>query len=316
MSKNVLITGIGGDIGQSVIHCLKETDYDFFLVGCDSDQYAASKKTVDKFYNLVPVSKEEEYLKAIVKIIEENSIKYIFPLTEVEIELYDRQRNFFKQKGVDIFIHDSDIISTFLDKLQTVNFLNRHNILCPKTYLLAEYKEGLSYPFLLKPRRGCGARGNFLIEDGQDLSYYKKKIKDGVVQEIVSNVDSEYTAAVFSDRKNIYSIAFRRYLGYEGLSKVAHFVDDQDITDLVTKIAEAVNLSGSLNIQMRKDKRGYIPFEINPRFSSTVYLRHYFGFQDVKWWIDLKEKLPIIYKRRYQAGVAVRTIGEVFFDLI
>ena len=66
---------------------------------------------------------------------------------------------------------------------------------------------------------------------------------------------------------------------------------------------------------MRKTKRGFIPFEINPRLSSTVYFRHFFGFKDVEWWIDMHEGNQIKYTLKYDKGIGVRTINETFFDL-
>lgn len=316
MAKKILITGVGGDIGQSVLRCLQETDYDFYVAGCDIDAYAAAKNQIDVFYKAPRATDDQEYLNLVERVIKERDIQYIFPTTEPEIEFYDRHRHIFDRKGVALFILSHDIISTFLDKFETVNFFKQHNVPYPRTYLLSDYKGELSFPFLLKSRRGCGAKKNTVIHTEDDIAYFRKKMPDAVVQEIIGNVDEEYTTGVFSDGEHIYSIAFRRYLGYGSLSKVAHLVYDKAIADLTVTIARAAGLVGLLNIQMRKTEQGYVPFEINPRFSSMVYIRHCFGFQDVKWWLDLEEGQTITYVPRYKRGTAVRTIGEVFFDRV
>ena len=48
-------------------------------------------------------------------------------------------------------------------------------------------------------------------------------------------------------------------------------------------VAEQLDLIGSMNIQLRLTADGPRIFEINPRFSSTVYMRNLIGFSDVIW---------------------------------
>ena len=58
-------------------------------------------------------------------------------------------------------------------------------------------------------------------------------------------------------------------------------------------IADKINLSGSINIQLRKKGERVAIFEINPRFSSTVKFRHMMGFEDVIWSIQDKLEMSI-----------------------
>ena len=44
---NILVTGVGGDIGQGIIKCLREINYHNIIVGCDIDKYAAGKQFVN-----------------------------------------------------------------------------------------------------------------------------------------------------------------------------------------------------------------------------------------------------------------------------
>ena len=52
------------------------------------------------------------------------------------------------------------------------------------------------------------------------------------------------------------------------------------------KLAEKLNLIGSINIQLRIRGDEPVIFEINPRFSSTVLFRYLFGFKDLEWSIQ------------------------------
>lgn len=311
--RNVLVTGIGGDVGQSVLKCLKEINGDFCLIGFDADPFAAGRELVEKFYQAPLVRNSERYFDFVKKLIDKEDIAYILPITEMEIEFFDKHRDHFN--NVAVLINKHDIIATFLDKYETVEFLKRNDLAYPKTYLIEDYNNELEYPFILKPQKGCGSKGLFVINDAEEFNVLREITKDHIVQEIVGTEDEEYTVTVFSTGEDIYSVAFRRTLGYGGLSKVAQLVHDEQLQSLAEKIAKSSTLEGSLNIQCRKTDSGYIIFEVNPRFSSTAFTRHFFGFQDVTWWLDLKKGKAIEYTPRYKKGVAVRTIGETFFDL-
>lgn len=314
--KSILITGVGGDIGQSIIKCLKETNYNINLMGCDIDPYAAGRTLVTRFFLVPRVDCEDEYYKSISEIINKRKVKYIFPSTEAEIEFFDKNRSKFDKKNIKIFINNHFILGTFFDKYKTIIFLKKNNIPCPETFLIDRYSNQLNYPIIIKPRRGCGGREFVKISNGRELNFYKHIVRHGIVQESVGEEREEYTTGVFSNGQEIYSITFRRKLGLGNLSKIVELVIEYEMSHLAERIARAVNLIGSINIQTRKTEKGFVVFEINPRFSSTVYFRHHFGFKDVKWWLDMVDgKDEIEFKLRYKNGVGVRNLNEVFFDL-
>ena len=60
-------------------------------------------------------------------------------------------------------------------------------------------------------------------------------------------------------------------------------IDHPDIREMCEVIASRLDLSGSMNVQLRLTPKGPRVFEINPRISSTAVMRHYLGFSDVVW---------------------------------
>lgn len=311
---NVLVTGVGGDIGWNIIRCLMDTPYNLDIFGCDTDHYAAGRKIVKKFFDAPKVSDKEKYFNFIKNIIKNYKIKYIFPSSEIEINFFNNNRENFKDI---IFINNSFIINTFLDKYKTINFLKQNNLSYPKTFLIKDYKNQFDFPLLIKSKKGWGGKNLIMINNSDEFNYYKNKVSDeSIVQEYIGNKDEEYTIGVFSDGNNVKSICFRRYLGYGSLSKFVELIYNNEIKLLIEKIAKACRLKGSINVQLRKSNdNNYVPFEINPRISSTVYFRHYLGFKDVEWWLNLKENKKIDYIPKYKKGIGVRNVGEVFFDL-
>jgi carbamoyl-phosphate synthase large subunit len=316
IKRRILVTGIGGDIGQSIAKCLKDSGMGNNIAGCDIDPYAAGRILAEKFYKSPWAREKKSYSSFITNICKKERIQYIFPSSEPEIMFFDSERNFFSKKGITVFINDHFCIKTFFDKYATVTFLKNNGFLYPRTYRLDEFRNQLPYPVLLKQLRGWGGKGQHVIHDRSELSVYRKTCPGACIQEIIGSPQKEYTASVFSDGKTVQAICFERSLGYGSLTKVAKLINDRTVNDLAEKLAGAVNLKGSLNIQLRKTPQGYVPFEINPRFSSTVYIRHHFGFQDVRWWINMIENEKSIFKLKYRKGVAVRSLAETYFDLI
>lgn len=314
MRKNIIVTAIGGDIAQSIIKCLKDTDYKVRIVGCDIDRYAAGRSDVSGFLIAPKAVEKDRYFNFIKKAVKKYSIEYIYPASDQEIIFFNRYRNYFEEKGIKLFINSPYIIDTFLDKYKTVDFLRRNNLPYPLTFLAKKYKNQLSYPFILKPRKERGSKGVIKINNVEESRFYRKAVPGAIVQEYLGGENEEYTTGLFSDGKNVYSVSFRRKIGFGGVSKLANLLAHNKIAGIAKKIAQSCNLIGSINIQWRMRKRKPVVFEINPRFSSTVYLRHYFGFQDVKWWMDVAEKKAIRCKLRYRKGIGVRRLSEAFFE--
>jgi len=310
----ILVTGVGGDIGWNIVRCLMDTSYNIDLLGCDIDPYAAGRKLVKKFLTAPMATNDKEYRSFMTSVIKQYKIQYIYPSSEAELEFFNCNRETFEQSTV-IFINNPFIMDTFSDKYETINFLKKNDFPYPTTYLVEDYENQLDFPFLIKARRSSGSKSVLKIRDQEEFEFYRKRVTDAIIQEHIGTEDEEYTAGIFSDGHSVYSICFRRYLGYSGLTKFAELIYDDKIRVLVEKIAKVCQLEGSMNVQLRKTTNSYIPFEINPRISSTVYFRHCFGFKDVKWWLDLKENKKIEYKLKYQKGIGIRTVGEVFFDL-
>ena len=66
--KRILVTAIGGDIGQSIAQCLRDYDKDIFLVGTDIHDKHGGSLFVDEFC-VVPSAKDREYLNVISNIV-------------------------------------------------------------------------------------------------------------------------------------------------------------------------------------------------------------------------------------------------------
>jgi len=315
---SILVTGIGGDIGVNIVRCLKESSHKAKIYGCDADPYAFGKNKVIEFFQSPHAKREKEYFEFLKNVVRAKNIKYIYPAPEAEIEYFHQHRDIGKELNAEVMINNNMILDTFLDKYLTSEFLKTQGLPYARSFLMDQYRGELAYPLIIKKRRGSGSKLVLVVKNDEEFDFYKRKYanEDLIVQEYLGNPNEEYTLGVFSDGQRSYCIPFRRHLFSDvGVTRLAELVVNNKLEQLGHAVAKITKLAGSLNIQLRKDGDRYVPFEINPRVSGTAYVRHYFGFRDVEWWLDIKEKRQVQYVPKYRQGVAVRAISEVFYDV-
>lgn len=311
----ILISAICGDIGSAAVRALKETG--IRIIGCDMKLYSPVSDIVERFYQSPPAYHEESYIKFLKEIIKKEGVNYFLPISEPEIEVLNQHRKNIEFLEVKLLLNNKTILDNFLDKLRTIQFLEKLNIKVPKTMELDVYDGSFGYPLIVKARKGCGGKRLWKIETSLDLDYIKQK-NDGflIAQEHIGNEDQDYTTGVFSDGNIVSSITFRRKLGYGGLSIEAELVDEPFLDGLARKIAVEIRLSGSINIQSRRSGNEFIPYEINPRLSSTLLFRKQFGFDDAVWWLNILQGKGYSYSKKYRSGIAMRCLSESYFNMV
>lgn len=285
MSLRILVTGCGGDIGQSIGKILNESDFVTYVIGCDISDKNAGKFIFDNFYLGLPCS-HEKYIASLEKVVKEKRIDLVIPVSEPELRFLSRSNVLDNIGGAKIIAANAECLKVGFDKLKTANFLEQHQLPFPKTKLLSEVREIDEYPVIVKSRTGSGSSSVYMVKDNIDLEYLRQKHPDFIVQEFLSLEKGEFTCGVFRAKNGeIRSIILKRELtgGYSGYGEV---VKDKDIERVLNAIAENLKLEGSINVQLRITSKGPVVFEINPRFSSTVLFRHKFGFEDLIWSIQ------------------------------
>jgi carbamoyl-phosphate synthase large subunit len=314
---NILVTGVAGDIGSGAVKILNKLNYHSKLLGMDFSHIVAVKSELDFLYVSPHVSDSKKYLNFLEKLIDNHSVNLIVPTSEMEIYFFSSNIEYFEIKSIKILVHNIHLIEQFSNSLKTHLFLKKIGLNSPMTHNLSDYRK-LNFPYYLKRNNSSGSKGVIKIENEKDLFYYRDKFPDSSLQEIIGTPDNEYTTTIFKGEEDLHWITFKRYLGYGGLSKYIHLVDFPKINSYVKIIASKLSFEGSINFQFRLNNAGEIfTFDINPRLSSTLIFKNYFGFQDLKWWIDLKfNKSPKInYKIKYIEGLGIRTLTEYYYDL-
>ncbi len=309
----VLISGIGGDIGQTIARVLRD---DFVLIGADMKPFLPYRHFVDRFYQ-IPTAKDHGYLNAVKEICAKENADHFIPMPEPELRVLNQCRAVWAAWPVNVIINNAQIMEACLDKLRTVELLKQLGLPFPRTAILQHLDPGQwDFPFIVKNRESCGSRHVWVVKNNDDIGLVRR-LDDGklIAQELLSSPEEEYTTGVFSDGKRTSSITFKRVLGYGGLSKEVQLVREPKLEALSCVVAESTGLTGSLNIQSRKVGEDFVPFEINPRISSTIGFRYAFGFRDVHWSLAIRDAKGYAYEPRYSAGRGYRVFKEIYCQM-
>jgi len=292
VKHNILVTGCGGDIGQSIGKILKSKPELFSLViGADLHNEHAGKFIFDACYTL-PRCDSVEYKSAVNHLIKEHEIDILLPISEPELR--NIEKNYFQG---DFFINavimaNMQSLHVGFDKKLTADFLAQHRLPFPETQLISEYNKS-TFPVLIKSRDGSGSKSIHLINNQEEFDLFQKIYPTFIAQEYLPSYGGEYTCGLFrSSSGEIRDIIFKRKL-MGGFSGYGTREEHPAISQLLHQLAIYLDLKGSINVQLRLVNGTPVIFEINPRFSSTVLFRHLMGYEDVLWSIQDKLGLPL-----------------------
>jgi carbamoyl-phosphate synthase large subunit len=284
MRERYLVTGANGDIGEAIGRILRETYPDARIEGADAAGVWPGASVFDVVHQL-PRADQSNYVEELVRL-GKAGFDAIFPTSEPEISRL--VRDIGEIGDLPVILSRSEIVATFLDKLETANWLRSHNFNPPVTKRLAD-ADGSDLPLILKPRRGAGGRGQEIVRSLARLDVARmERPADTVAQQLLDVEDREYTCALLSYGRDTRFIMMRRTLAGDRTSK-ATVENLPEVCKLLDNLAAAARPEGPLNVQLRLMPEGPKIFEINPRFSSTVMMRHRLGFCDVVWSLERRK---------------------------
>ena len=339
----VLIAGVGGgSYGLEILKALRLSDLPYAIIGCDMTKPNMGFTRADKSYVLPPAN-SSRYISALESICVHEEIDVLFPGSEPDLGSISDSRKVFQDMGILVPINSKELIDLCLNKKETFLFLDQNNIPAPKSLAIESSDDIASinfFPVVIKPYLGGGGSNNtFIAQDYEEVSFFCHYIlKYGgkpLVQQYVGSHENEYTVGVLSgkDRQPLSVIGIKRDLlnGLSNRIKIkslyqeeeiltissgisqGRVVIDQKLNNQCIKIAKVLGSEGPINIQCRVVEGTAYPFEINPRFSGTTYMRALAGVNEP----DLYIRRQLLQETHHptrppENGYVLRGLEEAF----
>jgi carbamoyl-phosphate synthase large subunit len=280
---NILVTGCGGDIGQSVGKILNKLGHNSFGIDI-SDKNAA--QFIFNHFDIGPKVSDKNYVDDLENYVLKNKIDFIIPVSEHELRFFTNQYSNSPIIGGAKMIMANQLSREIgFNKKETALFLKENNLPNPTLYTLNS--TDITFPLIAKPNTGAGSANIFIVKDKEELKYLATKNENLIFQELLDGSEGEFTCCVFKSKNTkLESIIFKRELTAGGYSGYGEVVEDPRIENLLVSVAQLLDLEGSINIQLRIHNGLPVIFEINPRFSSTILFRHLLGYKDLEWSIQ------------------------------
>jgi carbamoyl-phosphate synthase large subunit len=296
-----MIAGIGGaSLGTEICKCLHFAG-GYEIYGCDVSPTAYGLYEPD-FVATYRVDRND-YVATVISACKTAGTSWLIPGGEQPMTLLSAGAGLLAEAKIGLVANNDAVVKLFSNKWATFEKLAESGIPIPRTTTLAQASDVkyVGLPCIVKPATGSGGSASvfFAVTSDEAMIYAEFIRRSGsvpVAQEYVDVAEGEFTIGVLSlpDERVIGSIALRRtldaklsvaYRGRGGLISSGysqgHIGEYPELCRQAERIAQISGSRGPINIQGRVRDGVLLPFEINPRFSASTYLRALAGFNEV-----------------------------------
>ena len=263
----VLVTGVGGPSGKAATIALRARG--FFVVGADMNTVPHEAQQ----FVQVPAALDPAYADTLRKLIREYHIGWLFPTVAEELLIVAELAAEFRAVGVAVFMSTPAGVSICQDKWETAQALQALGIAVPLSAAGAADTAAvrlLGFPVVSRPRVGRGGRG-VVVHDAAGVA---PAVAEPIWQEFMSGIEYDVLLVRHPDAPHslLMCQVFEKVLlkeGRVGNALEVKAVDAPDVALLAEKSAQALALTGPLDMDIRRGADG-VPrlLEINARIGA------------------------------------------------
>lgn len=300
-ATRVMIAGIGGaSLGTEILKALALAGR-YEVHGCDVSPTAYGLYSPG--FSSTALVARDNYVAEVQAACERLGVGFVVPGGEQPMALLAAASAQFAAAGIRLLSNAADVVALCSDKERTFQCLAASGVAIPRTRAVDSEQDLLhvGLPCIVKPATGSGGSANvfYAVTADEAMTYADFIRRSGttpIAQEYVAADEGEFTIGVLSlqDGEVVGSIALQRALeaklsvSYRGRGGVVssgysqgHIGHYPQLCRQAEDIARVVGSRGPINVQARVRDGALIPFEINPRFSASTYLRAMAGFNEI-----------------------------------
>jgi carbamoyl-phosphate synthase large subunit len=223
-------------------------------------QYAADHRCA------VPRIDDPAYVPTLRELCEQHKVGAVIPLTDLDIEVLAHAR---AAGELPAMVPDAEIARATFDKYEAHLLLQRLGLPSPPTVLPGEHVE--SYPVMVKPRQGSGARSIHRADDPRAAEFFVGYVDEPMmVQRMMDG--PEFSIDCLSDLQGRCLNAIPRTMieSRGGESIKGTVISDTELIELGRRVVEALGVRGPCTVQVFRDKEiGLGITDVNTRFGGA-----------------------------------------------
>ena len=256
------------------------------FLGTDTTELSPALQLCDESFLVKPTT-HPGYIRQLLSIVKNNRVKLLVPTVDLDLKLLAQNKAKFVAAGCQVLVSAPEVIDICQDKRKTYRFLVKNGFDTPFTmsvrYALSKGK--LNWPCFLKPWDGYAGRGNAVVNNRRELSFFAKRIPNAICQEFIKG--TEYTCDVYID----FDLKVRCVVPRKRIEVRTGEVSKGQVTKNARIMRQAADLAeklgagpGVITLQLFLTNDGKIKFvEINPRFGGGAPLSIKAGANFPKW---------------------------------
>ncbi len=256
----VLLTGVGKRYDIVSTFAQHAT-----VVAADPNPLAPAQYAADHRYAVPPID-DAGYVPALKELCERHRVGAVVPLTDLDLEVLAHARLAGHLPAV---VPDPEIARATFDKYESHLLLRRLGLPSPPTVLPGEEVE--SFPVMVKPRRGSGARSIHHADDRAAAEFFVSYVPEPtMLQRFMRGPEFSIDCLSDLDGRCLNAIPRTMIESRGGESIKGTVIDDRELVDLGQRVVEALGVRGPCTVQAFRDEEvGLGITDVNTRFGGA-----------------------------------------------
>jgi carbamoyl-phosphate synthase large subunit len=260
MGDAVLLTGVGKRYDIVSAFAQHTT-----VVAADPSPLAPAQYAADHRY-APPRIDDPGYVPFLAELCERHDVGAVVPLTDLDIEVLAQAR---ADGLLPALTPSPEVARATYDKYETHLLLERLGLPSPPTVLPGT--EPSSYPVMVKPRRGSGARSIHPARTAEEAAFFVGYVDEPtMVQRLMDG--PEFSMDCLGDtRGRCLNVIPRTMLESRGGESIkGQAIDDPELIELGRAVMEALEVRGPCTVQAFRDREiGLGITDVNTRFGGA-----------------------------------------------
>jgi carbamoyl-phosphate synthase large subunit len=235
------------------------------VVAADPNPLAPAQYAADHRYP-VPRIEDPEYVPALQELCERHQVGAVIPLTDLDLEVLAHARLAGRLPAL---VPDPEIARATFDKYEAHLLLERLGLPSPPTVLPGEPVD--SFPVMVKPRQGSGARSIHRAGDAQEAEFFVGYVPEPtMIQRLMDGPECSIDCLSDPQGRCLNAIPRTMIESRGGESIKGTVIADEELVALGARAAEALGVRGPCTVQVFRDQEiGLGITDVNTRFGGA-----------------------------------------------